>query len=223
MGVADISPTRHEADGWPPWPPEIPPLEPPQRPEPPRTPPAAPILPSWEERTFERDLLDRLLEQRVVLVSGRLDDRLGGHVTAQLLLLGDSDRPIDLHLGCPDADLDAALSLAQAVELVRAPVHAVVRGTLRGPAIAVLCAATERAAHRDAMLTLSRPPSPPAAGTAAELGAAAEEHERQLSRLRDRICSVTGRGPDEVAADLQTGRVFSADEALQYGLLTRVL
>jgi ATP-dependent Clp protease protease subunit len=221
-------PIDSAADTWPEWPPEIPPLRPPvppREPERPSTPP--PILPTWEEpdpRSPSKDLADRLLDQRVILVGGPLDDAAANRAAAQLLLLNrrNSRSPIELHLACADADLSASLALADAVDLVAAPVHAVVRGTLAGPAVAVLCAAEERVAHRHAVIVLSLPPSA-AEGTAGQLVVLAEQHERQVARLRELIAATTGRPETEVGNDLTTGRVLSGLEALEYGLLNRLL
>jgi ATP-dependent Clp protease protease subunit len=209
---------------WPPWPPEVPPLRPPSRPEEPPAP--RPILPSWEEPNqplWDRDVADRLLEQRVIVLGGRLDDPVASRVTAQLLLLGGRDaRPIELHLACTEADLEPSLALAGAVELVEAPVHAIARGTLRGPAVAVLCAAQQRAAHRHTMFVLSLPQFT-GEGTAGQLAGLAEQHERQVARLRDLITRASGRAVADVAADLEAGRVLSADEAIEYGLVNQLL
>lgn len=210
---------------WPPWPPEVPPLRPAEPPAPKPAAPA-PILPSWEEpdpSLRDHYLADRLLEQRVIVVGGRLDDSVASRVTAQLLLLdARDDRPIELHLACTDADLEPSLALAGGVDLVKAPVHAIVRGTLRGPALAVLCAAQQRAAHRHAMFVLSLPQFT-GEGTAAHLAALAEQHERQVARLTDLIARACGRTAPEVAVDLELGRVLSADEAMEYGLVDRLL
>lgn len=206
---------------WP-WPPEVPPHQPPWPTQPP-APGPVPILPSWEEHSLERDISDRLLEKRVIVVGGRLDDALANRATEQLLLLGrGDDRPIEVHLACPDAELDPSLALADAVELIEAPVHAVVRGILRGPAVAVLCAAVKRAAHRHTMVVLTLPTGS-AEGTATELDLLAEQHERQVGRLSDWIAQVTGRRVAEVAADLRSGRVLSAEQALDYGLFDELL
>jgi ATP-dependent Clp protease protease subunit len=209
---------------WPPWPPEVPPLRPPSRPAEPPAP--RPILPSWEEpdqSLRDRDVADRLLEQRVIVLGGRLDDPVASRVTAQLLVLDGRDaRPIELHLACTEADLDASLALAGAIDLVESPVHAIVRGTLRGPAVAVLCAAQQRAAHRHTIFVLSLPQLT-GEGTAGQLAALAEQHERQVARLRDLITRASERAAADVAADLEAGRVLSADEALEYGLVNRLL
>src|SRR3954466_8382983 len=101
--------TDHPTATWPPWPPEVPPLRP-SKPAAPK-----PILPSWVEPDplrLDRDVADRLLDQRVIVLGGRLDDSMANRVTAQLLLLGArDDRPIELHLACTDADLEPSLAL----------------------------------------------------------------------------------------------------------------
>ncbi len=213
---------------WPPsWPPEVPPTRPPfQPPTPaPPSPNPPPILPSWVEAVTDSHdtVAERLLDQRVILTGGHLDDALANRTAAQLLLLSRADsRPIELHLACPTSDLDAALALADAIDLVTAPVHAVVRGSLGGPVVAVLCAADERAAHRSAVFVLSLPRTG-GQGTAAQLAVQAEQYERQVGRLRERLAAVSGRDADALAADLEAGRVLSAEDALSYGLLNRLL
>jgi ATP-dependent Clp protease protease subunit len=214
---------------WPPGP-EIPSPGPaiPPRPGVPPQPGVAPqpILPSWYEPmsiSLERELADRLLAERTILVDGRLDDALGSYVAAQLLLLdARSNEPIILHLSSTDSELDAALALTGAIDLISAPVHVVARGTVRGPAIAVLAAAAQREAHRHTVFVLSTP-KVTADGTAEQLAAFAGEHARQLGRLRDLIADATGRSPDEVTNDLDPGRVLTADEAKDYGLITQLL
>lgn len=208
---------------WP-WPPEIPPSRPPQPPTEP--PPPAPILPSWEEPDptwRERDIIDRLLDQRIVLVNGRLDATLAERVTTQLLLLGSRNggRPIELHLSCGESELRPSLSLAAAVDLAPPEVHAVVSGTFAGPALAVLCASTHRAAHRHATFVLSLPREP-AEGTASELATHAQEHEILLAQLAERAANVTGRPAEEITADLQSGRLLTAEEARSYGLVSEL-
>ncbi|MEU4192004.1 ATP-dependent Clp protease proteolytic subunit [Kribbella sp. NPDC026611] len=207
---------------WPPGRPEIPS---PWAPQPP-SPAPQPILPSWLEPTaitLERELADRLLQQRVILVSGHLDDPLASHVAAQLLLLdAHSNDPIKLHLSATDAELEPALALAAAIDLITSPVHVVARGTVRGPAVLVLAAAAQREAHRHTTFVLSTPDYT-AEGTADELTALADQHEHQLARVRDLIATATGRAATEIAADLATGKVLSADEAKEYGLVSRLL
>lgn len=65
-------------------------------------------------------------------------------------------------------------------------------------------------------------PSVSAEGTGQMLAAAAEQHERQVAQLRARLVSATGRGDEQVGADLEAGKLFTAEEALAYGLVQEV-
>lgn len=211
------------------WPPEVPPyrtpwtpVEPPT-PSPPRTP--SPMLPMWEE--FEpprqRDLADRLLDERIIVVSGDLDDQLANRTISQLLVLGRSRNPIDLHLTCERSQLAAALTLADAIDVVRSPVRAVVRGVLRGPAVAVLCACEHRVAHHNALFILSLPSTGISAGSAQEVVHLSQQLDIQEKQLRTRIAAVTGRSDEQVAQDLGAGRFLTASEAKDYGLVEEVV
>jgi ATP-dependent Clp protease protease subunit len=199
----------------PPWPPTRP-VPAPDRPERPGTGFRV------DESAVTLELADRLLHRRIVMLSGNLDHALATRATAQLMLLdADSAAPVQLHLGCPDGDLDAALMLADTLDLMRAPVTSTARGTVGGPAIAALAAADRRLAHPHAMLVL-REPRGTASGRADELAIAAEQHARRVRDLCERLSAATGREVDAVAADLRQGRVLTAAEAVEYGLLNDV-
>src|SRR4051812_49370236 len=90
-----------------PWP-EIPGVPRPGVPGTPERPAPQPILPSWYEPTsitLERELADRLLAERVILIGGRLDDTLANHVASQLLLLNaQGNDPVTLHLSSTESD-----------------------------------------------------------------------------------------------------------------------
>jgi ATP-dependent Clp protease, protease subunit len=214
-------------------PPEVPPYQPPwwpprhpTVPTPSPSPNPTPVLPTWYEPdpTWRgQELEDRLLQQRIVMAGGYLDDALANRVAAQLMLIDSrTSKPIQLHLACSQSELDASLALSDAIEMLSAPVHATVRGTLGGPAVAALCAAAERSAHRHSMVVLSQPAAK-AEGTASELGVQAEQFERQVARLHEAVAAATGRDVGEVAEEFRRGRVMSADEALSYGLVQRLL
>ena len=211
------------------WPPEVPPYRPPMPPaEPPaptHAPGVSPVLPSWEEYETPRqpDLADRLLEQRIVLVSGNLDDDLANRTVSQLLVLGRQRGPVELHLTCDRSELGPALMLADAVDLVRPKVKALVSGVLRGPAVAVLCACEHRAAHHNALFVLSLPGTRRAVGSTTEVVHLSQQLALQEAQLRSRITAVTGRTDEQVAEDLSAGRLLPAEQAKDYGLLHEVL
>jgi ATP-dependent protease ClpP protease subunit len=74
-----------------------------------------------------------LLERRIVVVSGRLDDAVAGRAAARLMALDAlADEPIEVQLDCPDAALEAAFVLIDVIDSLRAPVHGHCRA---GPAV----------------------------------------------------------------------------------------
>jgi ATP-dependent Clp protease protease subunit len=173
------------------------------------------------------DLASRLLRQRLVLLTGRLDDRAAYDVVAKLLLLDeDGHGPIRLHLSTTDVDLEAGTLVADTVDMLASPVQAVAIGAVGGAGLGVLAAATERSAHPQALLILRDPQQSGAlgagdvdAGRAAQI---ADQQQRLIARLHQRIADVSSRPVDQVASDMRVGRVLTAEEAVSYGLVQRL-
>ena len=164
---------------------------------------------------------ERLLDQRVVALAGELDAETVNRTVAALALLdATGDEPVRLRLSGVSADLGSALTLLDALELMGAPVHATVLGTLTGPAIALLAVADRRTAGPHAMLHLCEPRGPHGI-RGQELDSWAAEHARQLHRLQERLAAACARPVDEVAADMRAGRLLTVPEAQEYGVVDR--
>ena len=208
----------------PPLPPELP--EPPRPPRSPRLPESRPTPPgpvTAQALIVGADrLADRLLDQRVVALAGELDAEATNRAVAELALLDASgNEPVRLRLTGASADLDAALTLVDTLDLMGAPVHATALGTLSGPAVAVLAVADRRVAGPHATVHLCEPRS--ARGVPGrDLEALAAERARQLRRLQERVAEACGRPVDEIAEDMRAGRILSAAEAQAYGLVDEI-
>lgn len=201
----------------PPFPPG-PPGRPPSEAGDPRTGP-------WPGRPADHladHLADRLLERRIVSAGGRLDRGLAAGLSARLMLLGSAgEEPVTLHLGTPDGELDAAFTVADTIGLIACPVRALVVGRVGGPALLVLAAAGRREMTRNATLALAEPTTD-AAGDATDLAAQEEENRRRVDAFYARLAAATGREVDEIRRDAEHGRLFTADEAVGYGLVQAV-
>ena len=125
-----------------------------------------------------------------------------------------------LRLSGVTADLGVALTLVDALDLMGAPVHATCLGTLTGPAVALLAVADRRAAGRHATAAPLRAAGPHGM-PGRELETLAAEHGRQLRRLQERMAEACGRPAEELAADMRAGKLLTADEAREYGLVDR--
>ncbi len=206
---------------WPPLPPQPPePPRPRHSPWLPETRPPSAVPPSTSLVVTGPDwLAQRLFDQRVVALAGELDAETANHAVAELALLDASgDEPVQLRLSGVGADLDTALTLVDALDLMGAPVHATCVGTLTGPAVALLAVAARRTAGRHTTLHLCEPRVPHVLG-GREVESLAAEHTRQLRRLQERLAEACGRPADEIAADMRAGKLLTAAEARDYGLI----
>ncbi len=198
--------------------PEIPgPPRPPGAPEPGPVPPARVWLDphaAWQDTLF-----GRLLERRIVLASGVLDEEAATRISAQLLTLdADGDDPVRLELQNLRAELPAALTLMGALDVMRVPVHGFASGETGGPALGVLASCPRRLAYPHASFTLSEPRLR-FGGTVTAVSAREQQAQRMTDSLFYRIAEAAGREADEVREDARRGRVLTVAEAIGYGLI----
>jgi len=202
------------------WP--VPPFPQPQPPFEPG-PSARPTpLPSYFVPVGPDPVSERLYEQRIVLAHGDLTPERATAWCAQLLTLGASGRaPITLHLSVPDGELGATLTLLDTLDSLTVEVTAVVAGRLGGPPVALLTAVTRRQITPNSVVRLGEPRLS-AQGTAEEVAAADEQSRRMLDAIYSRLATLTGREADRIREDARAGRVLSAEEAVEYGLVETV-
>jgi ATP-dependent Clp protease protease subunit len=207
---------------WRPHPPEYPwPPAPPGTPDPPPNQPVPGQPPrAWFDRgEWPGRLYDRLLEQRIVMAHGWLDNEAATRLCAQLLALdAEGTQPIRLELQSLDAELDAALSVMGVLDALRVPVSAYVAGRIRGPAVGLLALADHRYAYPSSVFVLSEPRLQ-FNGTVAAVTAQERQATQMIGELVSRLAAVTGRAVGQIRSDLETQRLLTADEAIEYGLV----
>jgi len=205
-----------------PWGREVPPEFP--RRDPYHRPPGLPRSTPGPGEGVDPWLRERLFDRRLVMVHGLLTPDIASSVAAQLLALDiTGDGRIQMHLACPDGDLGAVFTLVDTLDMMRVPVSAVVTGELGGAALGVLAAARQRAAYPHAQFRLVEPRVDDISGTADEIVGQAGRHLQMLEDLVLRLAEVTGRSRSEIEHDLSEGRMLSADQAVEYGLIQEVL
>jgi ATP-dependent Clp protease protease subunit len=175
-----------------------------------------PGLPGWLE--------ERLFDQRIVMVRGPLTGEAASGVAAALLTLDAAGpAPVQLHVASSGGDLNAAHAVIDVMDAMAAPVHAVVTSEAGGAVLAVLAAAAQRSAYRHARFKLAEPHAAGVHGTADEVAAATGQHLRELEEVVLRLVEVTGQTRSRIEDDLASGRVLSAAEARDYGLIDSVV
>ena len=186
-------------------------------------------------------LAERLFDRRMVFLTGRVTPGPATTAAAGLLSLdatgsvgttgftppvagrpAGEPEPVYLHLAAPDGDLDAAFTVIDAIDSMRAPVYAVATGEVGGAAIGVLAAAQRRLAYPHARFRLAEPTVAGLRGTADDVAAAAGSHLRALEDLVVRVAEATGQPRSRVEDDFVRGRVLDVEQARAYGLIHEV-
>ena len=214
------------------WPPEVPPWQPTPEPWPFPRPPGTlpPVEPPrrglpewWEPSTRAADLEAQLLDRRIILLSGYMDNAVANRAAAAIMLLdARSAEPVEIRINCHDGELEAASTLAETIDLARSPVRAVGSGTIGGPPVMAYAAAERRTAHPHSTFHL-REPRMRAEGRANEIAVQLERQQQLLARCVARLAEATGQAAEAVESDLRTGRMLTAEEAVDYGLVHELL
>jgi ATP-dependent Clp protease, protease subunit len=209
-------PPRPPVPPWRPGPPE----RPDQPPQPPRPNPAIQPTRVWvEQGEWPGRLYERLLNQRIVMASGCLDGEAATRLCAQLLTLdAEGEGPIRLELHNLDADLPAALTVMGVLDTLRVPVTAYAGGRTSGPGLGVLASAGHRRAYPNAFFAMSEP-KVSFDGPVTAVAVHEEQVRAMLAELYARLTEVTGHEVDEIRDDARRGRLLTAAQAIDYGLI----
>jgi len=167
-------------------------------------------------------LRNRLLDQRVVLLHGPLDDLSVTRVSAELMTLdADGDGSVTLRVDCGEAGLAPALTLMDVIELMGVPVHALCLGQVGAGAIGVVAVCAHRSAMPSTRFCLCEPTTRHEAH-ARNVAQWAELYARERRRFCERVGAATGKSVADVEEDLERGRFLSAAEAVGYGIVDEV-
>ncbi|HEV7898411.1 MAG TPA: ATP-dependent Clp protease proteolytic subunit [Planosporangium sp.] len=169
-------------------------------------------------------LEERMFAQRIVLLQGPVVPQIANRAAAALLTLDAlGTDPVRLHVNASQGELSAVFALVDALDVMRAPVHATAIGEVGGAAVGVYAAARRRLAYPHARFRLAEPGAEGVNGTADEVAAAAGRYLRALEDLVVRVAEVTGRPRSQVEDDFGAGRVMTATEAHEYGLVDEIV
>ena len=176
------------------------------------------------ERSF--DIYSRLLRERIVFLNGEVDDEVSALVCAQLLFLEaeNPNKPIHLYINSPGGVITSGLAMYDTMRYLKAPVHTLCMGTARSMGSFLLMAGEpgERAALPNASLHVHQPLGG-FQGQASDILIHAEEIQQTKRRIIGLYAEHCGRTYEEVERTLDRDRFMTAQEALEWGLIDRVL
>lgn len=165
---------------------------------------------------------ERMFEERVVFVSGELDDAAANSAAMELMTLdANGDSAVRLQIDCNGGTLDAAFALMDVIDALGIDVHATCVGGVSGPAVGVVAVSHRRVATPHARFRLTEP-NLEVRGRPRDIEAAVGQQRARLRSFCERLATATGRSADSVADDLRRGRFLGAEEAKGYGLIDEV-
>jgi ATP-dependent Clp protease protease subunit len=176
------------------------------------------------ERAY--DIYSRLLKERIIFLTGGVDDGVSSLICAQLLFL-ESENPskdIAFYINSPGGVVTSGLAIYDTMRYIRPNVSTVCIGQAASMGSLLLCAGTKgkRFALPNARIMIHQP-SGGVQGQAADI----EIHAREILALRDRLNRIyahhTGKPLEEIGPAMDRDRYMTPDEARQFGLIDEVV
>jgi ATP-dependent Clp protease protease subunit len=190
------------------------------------------VLPEFTERTSlghrTTDPYSKLLEERIVFLGTPIDDASANDVMAQFMHLEYQapDRDISLYINSPGGSFTAMTAIYDTLRYVSCDVETICLGQAGSSAAVLLAAGTpgKRYALPGARVMIHQPAVPePVRGQADDLAIQAAELTRVRDRLEETLVRHTGRTREQVSADIEREKILTAREALEYGLVDRIV
>ncbi|MGW2289856.1 ClpP family protease [Streptomyces phaeochromogenes] len=188
-------------------------------------------IPNVVERTpqGERayDIYSRLLSERIIFLGTEIDDGVANVVIAQLLHLESSapEREIAIYLNSPGGSFTSLMAIYDTMGYVGAPISTFCVGQAASTAAVLLAGGDpgRRFILEHARVLLGQPASGGARGTVSDLSVQAKEMIRIRSQVEEVLSLHTHHPVETLRADMDRDKIFTAREAVEYGLADEVL
>ncbi len=189
-----------------------------------------PLVPYVIEQTSrgerQYDIYSRLLDDRIIMLSDEVNDATASLVVAQLLFLEgqDSEKDIHLYINSPGGSVTAGMAIYDTMQYIKCDVSTICMGLGASMGAFLLSAGAKgkRYALPNAEIMIHQP-SGGARGQATEIQIVAENILRTRERLNRILAENTGKPIEVIAQDTERDNFMTAQEALEYGLIDKVL
>lgn len=176
------------------------------------------------ERSF--DVFSRLLSERIIFLGTPIDDDVANVIMAQMLHLDyeSHETDIQLYINSPGGSNTALTAIYDTMRFVKADVATVCMGQAASAAAVLLAAGTagKRSALEHSRVLLHQP-STEGQGQAADLEIQAAEILRVRAQVEDILSRHTGQTQERLRADTDRDKIFTAEQAKEYGLVDNVI
>lgn len=176
------------------------------------------------ERSY--DIYSRLLKERLIFMVGPVNDQMANLVVAQLLFL-ESENPekeISLYINSPGGSVSAGMAIYDTMQFIKPDVSTLCTGMAASMGAFLLAAGAKgkRFSLPNSRIMIHQP-SGGSQGMASDIEIQAKEILYLRTRLNGIMAERTGQSIEQIAKDTDRDRFMSADEAVEYGLIDKVL
>lgn len=177
------------------------------------------------ERSY--DIFSRLLRNRIIFVGTPIVDQIANLIIAQLLFLeqDDADKEIDIYINSPGGSTSAGLAIYDCMQLVKCDVSTICMGLAASAASILLAggAKGKRYALPFSRILIHQPWVKGIGGQATDINIHAKEILRTRSVMNEIMSRHTGRSLDDIQKDTERDYYLSAEEAVDYGIIDKVI
>lgn len=176
------------------------------------------------ERAY--DIYSRLLKDRIIMLSGPIEDNMANTIIAQLLFLDaqDSEKDIYLYINSPGGVVTAGMAIYDTMKFVKADVQTIVMGMAASMASVLASSGTKgkrfALPHSEVLI---HQPSGGAQGQQTEIAIAAESILKTRKMINEILAQNSGQSIEKVNRDTERDKYLSAQEAVDYGLIDSIM
>src|ERR1044071_3646352 len=189
--------------------------------------PASPALRGGDmSGNLDDSVFNRLLRERIIFLGSEVSDSVANRICAQLLLLSAEDPERDIHLwiNSPGGSVYSGMAIYDTMQFISNDVQTVALGMAASMGQLLLCAGAKgkRYALPHARIMMHQP-SGGIGGTAADIAIQAEQMLYTKRMFQERVSFHTGQPAEQIEADSDRDRWFTAEEAKDYGFVDKVI
>ena len=176
------------------------------------------------ERSY--DIFSRLLNDRIIILSEEVNDTTASLIVAQMLYLEaqDPDKDIQFYINSPGGVITSGLAIYDTMQYIKCDVSTICVGMAASMGAFLLSAGTKgkRMALPNAEIMIHQP-SGGAQGQATDIQIQARRIEQMKKKLNEILAANTGKSYEQIAADTERDNFMTAEEAVAYGIIDKVI
>ncbi|MGR3318596.1 MAG: ClpP family protease [Candidatus Anammoxibacter sp.] len=179
-----------------------------------------------KDKSKEDGISGKLLKTRIILISDTIDKKLAEKVISQLLLLEqeDPDKGIKMFINSPGGDADAGFAILDMIKFVKPTITTICAGVTASAAVIILLGGIkkDRFSLPNARILIHQP-STGVQGSASDIQIEASEIIKCRNKINKLMAKETGQSIERVENDTRRNLWMSAEEALDYGLISKII